>query len=62
MTVKCIKKLKKLRENEDFDNLSLEQLLWECLRANQYDKEELVMIIDELLKEKDKIMEYENRR
>jgi len=50
MTANCIKELEELREIELFSDLSLEQLLYECLRANNWDGEELKLIIDDLVK------------
>ena len=54
MTEKCIKTLKGLRKIEAFKELSLEQLMYEALRANQWDKEELNYIIDYLVEDKEK--------
>lgn len=62
MTNSCIKCLHYLRNNTNnvFNELSLEQLLFECLRANQWDKDELVYIIDSMIEEKDKLIEMDN--
>lgn len=62
MTNSCIKSLHYLRNNTNnvFNELSLEQLLFECLRANQWDKDELVYIIDSMIEEKDKLIKMDN--
>lgn len=56
MTKQSINNLKLLRTYSMFENLTLEQLLYECLKANDWDKEELVYLIDGLIKEKESLL------
>jgi hypothetical protein len=62
MTGRCIKELNYLRNNTEgmFNTLSLEQLIFECLNANQWDKSELIYIIDSMIEDKKDLIELNN--
>ena len=55
MTDNCINELQELRKQELFVDLTLEQLLYECLIANDWDRNELIVIIDDLILEKSRL-------
>ena len=44
MTKNCIERLKRLRDNADFDGASLELLIYECIKCS--DAEEVRMVVD----------------
>ena len=60
MTTNCIKELNELRLNHIFTDLSLEQHIYECLKNIQWDKKEIVRIIDEVIKDKHLILKMDN--
>lgn len=55
MTDNCIKTLKRLRSLQEFSGTTLEQLLYEALRSAQWDKEELLYLLDNLIKNKEEL-------